>query len=659
MKIRFLLAVSILASVGLASAEELVLATDGKCDYQVVLPPASSDPKVTAGMQQTAQLMADAFAANGFEISVVLEEDAQAGKPGIYLGDTAFARSNGVRPAEFRDWRYVHKVVGRDIIVAGCDKPEVDVAESGIWDRREVPQLATLKGVADFLRVYAGARFVLPGRTGTEFLPTPRIAVPTDLDRLVVPVLSYNRSVNQLEPIYDTANNYFPSNGLRFRGHSHPEAVPAEEYREEHPEYFALINGERDCNRRDWLGRWSNQLCISNPDVQDLIYANLVDNLKLGYSMVPLGQADAFKPCQCPECHDLYGTADDWGEKLWILHRKLAERFHREHPGGKLLLLSYQRTTAPPKTFDEFPPNVVVQLCSTDQESLDAWSRIKMPGGRAAYIYNWTTDFRLGAGMPMRTPRFVEAQVKRLCAAGIGAVYRDNVFKVIGLEAPTCYVFGRMFDDPVNNTAQALLDEFYPAAFGRAADDMKLFYDYLHRCIEIYSEFLGPRGPGKEYYDVYGRRRYYVENTTQLMALLFTPGNLQMMEKLLTRAEYRATQDGRAKIIARVALVRTEFDYVKATATVAHLYNAYKLAPDSLMLGRVLDAVDEWNGYIDTLYDARGRLKRLEGWSEVQPFASHNRQGVAFQDDKSRKALKDSPYLWDTAARRKEIATGE
>jgi Domain of unknown function (DUF4838) len=659
MMMKLLLVAALLVCADVASGAELTIAAEGRCDYQVVLPDEAPAPPVAEGLRKAATLVVDALAANGYKVGTVAEKDADADKPGIYLGDTRFARAHGVRTEKFPDWRYVHKVVGRDIIIAGRDEPARGEADTPIGKRRLVPRLATIKAVADFLRAHAGARFLFPGKSGIEFLPTPTIAVPADLDVMFVPRMEYNRSVNQGDAVYEIANNLFPSVGLYFRAHSHPQAVPSDKYREEHPEYFALIKGERCCNKRNWKGDWAGQLCLSNPEVQELIYQHMVRWLGRGYSMVPLGQADAFKPCECKDCHALFDTGDDWGEKIWILHRNLAARLHKEHPKARILALAYQRTTLPPKTFTEFPPNVTVQLCTNTPETLAAWRRCTMPGGLAGYIRNWGSSHRVSGFTPKRTPRYVEEQVKRLCANGVRGIHRDGAGELYGLEAPVYYVFGRMFDDPEKNTAAALLDEFYSAAFGRAARHMSLFYRSLHESIAVYSDFLGPRGAAIAYENTEGKRRYYVHDSLRLIGYLHAPDTLKRMEKLLAFAERLARLEGRQKVLLRLALVRTEFDYLKDLATIAHLDEAHRARPDRASLVRLLDAVDARNAWLDALYDKRGRMKPIPGWPEMKPFAGRPRAQVALVGSKNKSWFGHTPLNWDTAAKRKTMSPDE
>ena len=621
------------------------------------MPGASPSPAIGEALRQAARLIQTAFKANGFDVPVVAEDKRDPARPGIYIGETALARSKGVHVAKLEGWGYVHKAAGRDVIVAGCDRPSPAKGD----DRRRpaFDRLGTVKGVADFLRQYAGTRFLyadlapwsslqaaakvdLLKSPAIEFLPTPTIAVPADLDVRRTPPISSNTAYAASAGFYDVANNRFPRVDDLFGGHTYWRAVPPEKYAKTHPEYFALIDGKR-------LLKGSGQYCISNPDVQELIYRDLIGWLDEGYETVDLGQPDGFRPCQCDKCKKLFGTGDDWGEKLWILHRKLAERVLAARPGKRVTLMSYILTARPPKTFKAFPKNTRIMLTGTNEEDIAPWRECEVPGGFTAYIYNWCPNLSTRY-TPMRTPRFVEAQVKRLVANRFQAIYRDGPGVLFGLEGPVYYVMGRMFDDPQNNRARDLVDEFCGAAFGKAAAPMGRFYERLYHGIELYSQYLGTRCPAWVYHDISGRRRKYMTDPFRLLGFLYTPRLLAALEAQLAQAEKAARAE---KVKTRLALVRREFDYLRDLAAVVHLHHAYEVRPDAASRTRLLDAIDARNARIAAYYDDRGRTRRVAGWAfTLFPIPGHDAAHLRLAHDGYQEPFKDTCLNWDTEAMR-------
>jgi len=651
------------------SAAELTLLRDGKSDYQIVLPDRQDTPELAACLSQTARLLQTAFQANGAAVRVVLESQREAARPSLWLGDTNFARKQGIDVRGLRDWSYVLRAFGREVVIAGHD--HAARAVPGSPGRQNWDRVGTAKAVADFARQFLGVRFLYPevppyatvgaaakidllASPAIEFLPMKTIVVPEGLNVLQTPWLRVNTSHPPGAGFYDLAHNRFPRVDEVFGGHTWEWAVPAELFAE-HPEYFALVNGSRMQPRAGMA-----QYCLSNEDVRERIYRDLASWLDRGYASVDLGQPDGFQECQCPKCDALYATGKDWAEKIWIFNRLTAERLEKSHPGRRVTIMSYGLTALPPKSFARFPANTCIMLTGTNEEDIAPWRSIEVPGGFTGYLYNWCPN--LGTRYtPMRTPGYVEKQVKRLAANKIQALYRDGPGQLFGLEGPVYYVMGRMFDDPEKNTARALLPEFCEAAFRdrSVAASMRGFYDELYRAIALYSDHLGTRCdlwtievlPGE------GRPQKTVQDPFQLLAFLYPPRVLAALESRLSQAERLATAP---KVKTRLTLVRTEFEYLKHLARVVHLHQAYEIVPDAASLDRLLDAIDARNAFIAQLYDERGNGVLAGNWSyALFPFPGHDARHLRLAYDGYQEPYANTCFNWDTKAKRRALASGK
>lgn len=647
----------------ISSTFALTLLDGGKTDYQIVLPDAAPTETIDASLQQTARLLKTAFLANKAEITVVREKERDAAKPALMLGNTVLAQKNGVEVTKLRDWSYVQRVIGRDVILAGHDhasKAKTENVRRPNWDR-----VGTAKAVVDFAREFLGVRFLypdLPGYTpvsgaakinlmsspAIEFLPMKKITVPDTLNVTKTPLLRVNSAHPAGGSFYDLAHNRFPRVDEQFGGHTWERAVPAELFAE-HPEYFALISGSR------LKPEGGAQYCLSNADVQERIYRDLVSHLERGFDSVDLGQPDGFRECQCEKCDALYGTGKDWSEKIWIFNREVAERVAKSHPGGQITMMSYILTATPPKTFSRFPANTSIMLTGTNEEDIAPWRGIEVPRGFTGYVYNWCPN--LGTRYtPMRTPGYIELQVQRLAAARIQSLYRDGPGQLFGLEGPVYYTMGRMFDDPANNHAKDLIPEFCEGAFPdkSIAFYMRAFYDELYHAIALYSDHIGTRTDVWTYKplptDARGRKT--VQDPFQLIAFLYTPRVLAAMEGHLAQSEQLARTP---KIKTRLALVRAEFDYLKHFAKVVHLHQAWQMAPDQPSLHRLLGAIDARNAFIATLY-AKGHQKE---WNHVLfPFPGHDAKHLQLAHDGYQEPYANTCFNWDTKAMRDTPAPG-
>jgi len=141
---------------------------------------------------------------------------------------------------------------------------------------------------------------------------------------------------------------------------------------EEHPEYFALIDGKR---RRD------GQLCVGNPEVQKLVAQKAVELGKsepryLTYSLEP---ADNGLWCQCDLCTalddpDQKTIFTDWtlkiekpmgdismSNRVCAFGSKVADIVAQSNHQIKLLWLAYSTHTEVPSRIHELPANTIMK----------------------------------------------------------------------------------------------------------------------------------------------------------------------------------------------------------------------------------------------------------------------------------------------------------
>ena len=149
-----------------AHAGDLVIAENGKCDYQIVIPDMAQDEIVDRWLLMTAKLMQAAFEKNGFTINVVKEGEKADNKPGIYLGATRFAKTNGINVERHEDWTYYLKAVGKDLIIAGNDKK--DPVRTIRFTKTPLALLGTVKG-----RLRFSARVRRSAVSSSEHGPEP------------------------------------------------------------------------------------------------------------------------------------------------------------------------------------------------------------------------------------------------------------------------------------------------------------------------------------------------------------------------------------------------------------------------------------------------------------------------------------------------------
>ena len=603
------------------------LAFSAAAPHQIVLPDTYKNPGVEPFLRQAAVALQKSLqAVTGAEFPIVPESGKQPG-PAIYLGMTRAASATGLRVDKTRDYGGVIVERGGDVFLLGRDEDRF--GRDQVSRNRNDYVLGTVKTAVVFMEDYLGTRFLLPGEVGAEYGAAAPVAVPRGITREVVPPLIFATG-RHYSLLYDYANNNYGSGRFRtYGGHSYYAAVPAGQYAKDHPEYFAYLGGARTAK--------DNHLCISNREVQELIYAEVLKQLDTGAETVQLAQTDGYQPCECPSCQAL-GNTDDPGEKLWIIHRAMAERLRKDRPGKNVHIISYGPTKNPPRSFQSFPDNVIVELCSYTPEMFDAWSKVKVSGGFTVYVYNWGW-YQLVGLTPKTSPDACARQIDLFRQHGVKGIYRCGFGELFGLEGPCYYVYGKALDAPGRND-ETVLDEFYRAAFQKAAAPMRTFYGVLYERVEALYVRQGM-------YSFLSSAPGLPKNPRVILGAIYTPDLIETMEKNLSRAEALADTD---KARLRLRLVRKEFDYVKNLATVMAFYNSFRLQPDQSNFARLAAVIEARNAMIDGFYTPKGATQPLPGWPEV-PFLGQAPKATVLLNGRLNAPL-GAPFTWNIASLR-------
>lgn len=632
-----------LGAFSLSAAEKIKIVENAKSDYQIVIPDKVKNPLVGYFLEQSANLLKNCvFESTGVNIPVSEESKAIKTKPGIYIGDTVKASSEGINTDNFSAWEYVIKVSGKDIILVGKDLISERAKKNSSKDYTSY-ELGTVKAVTSFLETYCGTRFVIPGPNGISVQKKTEIELPSALNIRKSDFFKYCIGRFSGSMPYDIANNLYPTVRYgSYGGHSHPVAVQQDKYFKDHPEYFALIKGKR------YTHETRPQYCLSNPDVQELIYKELLNKLDEGYEYAQLAQSDGFAPCECDKCKEFYGVKS-FGEKLWIMHRNMAERLLKDRPDKKVMIISYGPTADPPETFKEFPSNVMVELCSYSPEILAKWEKCKVPGGFTVYIYNWGF-YKTEGFTPKHFPEFCKEQVELFKNNNIWGIYRCGFGELYGLEGPVYYTYGKLLEDSARDPVK-LADEFCDFAYPDSSKPMKEFLSLLYERLKMQV--------GSDTKTDWNNRNLLdgkipdMQDNVKVLFVRYPSDVTAKMQGYLDEASNIAKDK---KEIARIKIAKLEFEYLKKTALVAELYDKYRKEASKEVFGSLLDAIDSRNNFIDSLKTVNkgNNISDYEGcriFDSVPP-------AVLKTGGRLRCELK-TPYDWDTGLFRKmNIAPG-
>ena len=382
----------------------------------------------------------------------------------------------------------------------------------------------TLRTENGVLNIRGGVRGVIYGayelleRLGCRFFTAtcekiPRIDGLTlpELDERHGPAFEY-RDHNYCEPVRYSRFavklrlngglvNIRPKHGGNMRYarfvHTFQELVSPKLYGAEHPEYFALFDGER-CVIPD-----KNQLCLTNPDVLEIAAESARRILRENPQarILSLSQNDWGRGCECEACRASDRALGSPAGTLLKFVNAIAERLEPEFPDVIFDTLAYNYTRPIPTTIRP-RHNVCVRLCSIEAcfahpfETCDDDRSVVLPDGSRhsfitdlrdwgtvcdrMYIWDYTTCF---ANYPSPHPNwhvlqpnmqaFAKNNVKGVFEQANGASFGGTDFNEL-----RAYVISKLLWDPdtdVDRHIREFTDEFY----GAAAPMVREYIDYF------------------------------------------------------------------------------------------------------------------------------------------------------------------------------------
>ena len=361
----------------------------------------------------------------------------------------------------------------------------------------------TLYGVYTFLEDYVGVRFLTHDHTHVPPLVPWRVVGP--VDRFYHPPLafrwSYYAETNRY-PAFAAQNrtNTVPTEarlggktGLDLINHSFVSLMPSGEFGEKHPDYYALVDGER---RPDLAhGGRATELCLTNPDVLRIVTERVLAILRAHPEMenVSVSQNDNAMYCRCPDCAAIDEREGSPSGSLITFVNAVADEFGKEFPDVLVGTLAYAYTRKPPKTVKP-RPNVQIQLCSVECcmlhpiddpdcplnvefcRDMAEWGKVS----RNVSIWNYNTNFHHYL-LPCPNLRVIEPNIRCFVANNAMGVFMQAAYNSPGGEFSDLrnYIMANLLWDP-KHSGEALLGEFLQLHYKAAAPPIRRFIDLTH-----------------------------------------------------------------------------------------------------------------------------------------------------------------------------------
>ena len=280
--------------------------------------------------------------------------------------------------------------------------------------------------------------------------------------------------------------------------HTFNKLVDPEVYFDEHPEYFALVDGERVKVR--------TQPCLTNPEVIALATENVRKALRAEPEsrIISVSQNDWFNPCQCPECARVDAEEGSCAGTMLRFVNAIAEGIEEEFPQVVVDTLAYKYTRKPPK-ITKPRHTVCVRLCdieccfahpletchvhtksynndprlsgSSFQEDLIGWGKIC----DRIYIWDYVTDF-MHYWMPYPNFQVLAPNKQFFVKNGVKGVYPEGNYQSVSpdLAELRSWLLAKLMWNPDFDVAKGMR-EFCEFVYGEAAEDILAYIELLSR----------------------------------------------------------------------------------------------------------------------------------------------------------------------------------
>jgi hypothetical protein len=337
----------------------VLLAEAGKSDYIILIPEEASSSQEWAAKQL------NKYMRKSVKCDFPIEKGSQLlNSKVIVLGDN-ISILNELIPrfdlSTLGEEGFYIKTIGDTIIIAGSKVR------------------GTVYGVFTFLEDYVGCRFYAPD---IEIIPDKETIELPDIDNIQIPDFEYRivTYFNFMEPKYTVKSrcNMNPFSEEKYGGgyifsmqhmsHTFYQLISPKKYFKEHPEYFALVDGERQSN--------DAQLCLTNPDVIKIAKEQVLKWIEIDPISISFGviQNDVDRYCECDNCKKLDEQEESHSGTILSFVNEIARAVKEKHPDKYIHTIAYTYSEKPPKTIkpDE---NVIVVLChmhpSCDNHALE------------------------------------------------------------------------------------------------------------------------------------------------------------------------------------------------------------------------------------------------------------------------------------------------
>lgn len=554
----------------------LTLAENGKTNYRIIIPAAATDKE-----KHAANVLSDYLNQATLAVYYIYPDTVPVAPQEILIGRT----SHNIKLQPLMDNnQFVIETREESILIYGGN-------ENGV-----------IYAVYNFLEKYLQARMY-----SSDFIQIKdfnKLTIPDDIIFKDAPKITfrdyhYTATVNDKYREWHGLMQHFSDTATSNWGmfvHTFDRLIPAAEYFDSHPEYFAFYGGKRQ----------PSQLCLSN----DTVFQLLVSNLKLKMSgnskakYWSVSQNDNFGYCQCERCHVVDSIEKSPSGSVIRFVNKVAVQF----PDKVISTLAYEYTrSAPIVTVPE--KNVNIMFCSIEcNRSLPIKDDPSSAGFRKDFedwcklthnilVWDYVVQFSNYIS-PFPNLKVLQPNIQYFYEHGVTDIFEQGSsgdWSSFG--EMKAYVISALLWNPYVNV-DSVINEFATGFYGEGAKDVLSYYKQLDRNLTASKAgldiFGNPVSPNKTWLKTADLKAY---NTAINKAIAAADPYLRknVMKESLTlqyvfleqakfygTGEYGIFEKQNGKWIAKESVKKAVADFVAGMKS-QHLYhlNENGLTPDA------------------------------------------------------------------------------
>jgi len=424
--------------------------------YQIIVPDQASPVE-----QQAAEKLQHYLAELSHKDLVLKKEGDYRSGPAFFIGQTRYAQTRKVDLKQLKEDGFAYHPSEKNLIIAGSTGKGV------------------LYGIYGLLELWG---FRMYTSTSLRTPDAGSISIPKK-SLVVVPVVQYRTTSyrDTRDPEYTDWHRLSSRNNWGLFVHTFNELVPPGQYGKTHPEYYSLINANRQPG---------TQLCLSNPEVLAVLTANLKEKMasKPSAAYWSVSQNDNDQYCRCEPCTQLnakYGGVPS-GSILYFVN-DVATAF----PDKIISTLAYWYSRTPPQNI-QAEPNVNIMLCNIESkrqgpvfETDPAFSSDLIAWGKLSgniLIWDYNIQFA-NLVSPFPNLHTIKPNIKFYTDHHVNSLYMQSNSQAGGeMAGLRAYLICKLMWDP-NADDSAIMDDYLNGYYGEAGRYIRQYIDRMRESL--------------------------------------------------------------------------------------------------------------------------------------------------------------------------------